>query len=97
MSRAQKTRPPAQYNAKRPCQPPDIQIGSRHPVSAHCPGIPPVNVIQFTIGAKISAQLLAGDGRHFGNHLIWLAVLCRFRSRGNGFMAYAALVRQLFV
>jgi len=58
MSRAQKTRPPAQYNAKRPCQPPDIEIGSRHPVTAHCPDFVPVNVIQFTIGAK---NLLAAN------------------------------------
>jgi len=67
MSRAQKTRPPAQYNAKRPCQPPDIEIGSRHPVTAHCPDFVPVNVIQFTIGAKnVGGQLLGEDGRHFG-------------------------------
>src|SRR5204863_1533116 len=36
-SRAQKTRPPAQYNAKRPCQPPDIEIGLRHPVNPTLP------------------------------------------------------------
>ena len=36
------------------------------------------------------------DGRNFGNHLILAGGVCRFRSRGNKFMAYAALVRQLF-
>jgi hypothetical protein len=40
-------------------------MGSRHPVSAHCPGYAPRDVIQFTIGAKdISGQLLGEDGRH---------------------------------
>src|SRR5438876_11838000 len=33
----QKTRPPAQYDAKRPCQPPDIEIGLRHPVNPTLP------------------------------------------------------------
>jgi len=76
---AKKTRPPAQYNARRPCQPPDIEIGSRHPVSAHCPGNAPVNVIQFTIGAKnVGGQLLAEDARNFGIISFWLAVLTDF-------------------
>src|ERR1700712_3603358 len=50
--RGQKTRPPAEYNALRPCHAPGIKIGLHRPEAAACLRIMPVSVKQFTFGSK---------------------------------------------
>jgi hypothetical protein len=50
--RDKKTRPPAEYNANAALPCPDIEIGSRHPVTAYDPVFVRIYVIQFTYGAK---------------------------------------------
>jgi hypothetical protein len=52
LGRDKKTRPPAEYNANAALPCPDIEIGSRHPVTALDPGFARMNVIQFTFGPK---------------------------------------------
>jgi hypothetical protein len=50
--RPQKTRPSAEYDANGLASP-DIEIGSRRPVRAHCRGALRKTVIQFTFGKKV--------------------------------------------
>jgi hypothetical protein len=62
-SAAQKTRPPAEYDAHAALPCPDIKIGLRHPVGGLLPGPSMVTVIWFTIGEIKIGRLLETAGR----------------------------------